>query len=109
MAQEIRNLSPDMFEFVNMNERLTDVKFDFEIPLLENFLTVQEISCKVAKILKVNRWLALLSWAVLIPPAILSALENPPVPFNPLMAALGVAIFGVIIAANSLRIRGERS
>ncbi len=28
MAQEIRNLSPDMFEFVNMNERLTDVKFD---------------------------------------------------------------------------------
>ena len=29
MAQnEINNLSPDMFEFVNLNERLTDVKFD---------------------------------------------------------------------------------
>ena len=26
--QEMKNLSPDMFEFVNLNERLTDVKFD---------------------------------------------------------------------------------
>ena len=26
--QDIKNLSPDMFEFVNLNERLTDVKFD---------------------------------------------------------------------------------
>ena len=86
-------------------EELTDSKIDFEIPLLESFLTIREISCKVAKILKINRWLALLSWAVLIPPAILSALENPPIPFNPLMAALGVAIFGVIILANSLRIK----
>lgn len=28
MAKDIKNLSPDMFEFVNLNERLTDVKFD---------------------------------------------------------------------------------
>ena len=26
--QEMKNLSPEMFEFVNLNERLTDVKFD---------------------------------------------------------------------------------
>ena len=26
--QEIRNIDPGMFEFVNLNERLTDVKFD---------------------------------------------------------------------------------
>ena len=86
-------------------EELTDRKIDFEIPTLESFLATREISCKVAKIFKVNRWLAFLSWVVLVPPAILSALETPPIPFNPLMAALGVAIFGVIILANSLRIK----
>ena len=28
MAENTRHLSPDMFEFVNINERLTDKKFD---------------------------------------------------------------------------------
>lgn len=84
-------------------EGVEDVKTDFEIPTLEKFLTVRELALKVSKVLKVNRWLALLSWIVLVPPAILSALESPPLTFNPLMAALGVAIFSAIILANSSR------
>ncbi len=84
-------------------EELQDKKIDFEIPTLESFLTVREISCKVAKVLKVNRLLALLSWIILVPLAFLSALENPPITFNPIMATMGVAIFALIISANSLR------
>ncbi len=81
----------------------SEEKLDFEILTLESFLTVREIAQKVGKVLKVNRWLALLSWIVLVPPAILSALENPPIIFTPVMAAIGVAIFSAIILANSLR------
>ena len=80
-----------------------DKKIDFEIPTLESFLTVREISCKVAKVLKINRLLVLLSWIILVPPAFLSALENPPITFNPIMATMGVVIFALIISANSLR------
>ena len=74
-------------------------KLDFEIPTLENFLTARELALKVGKVLKINRRLALLSWIVLVPPAILSALETPPIIFTPVMAALGVAIFSAIILA----------
>ena len=82
-------------------------KLDFEIPTLEKFLTAREIALKVSKVLKINRWLALLSWIVLVPPAILSALETPLVNFNPVMSAFGVAIFSAIILTNSLRLRDK--
>ena len=77
---------------------------DFEITTLESFLTVRELALKVGKILKINRWLALLSWIVLVPPAFLSALETSPITFNLLMAAAGVTIFSVMILLNSSRI-----
>lgn len=82
-----------------------ETKPDFELSTLENFLTVRELSLKVVNALKLNRSVALASWLVLIPPALLSAMENPPIPFNPLLAAAGVAIFGAIILANSLRMK----
>ena len=79
----------------------SEVKADFEIPTLEKFLTVREIALKVVKVLKINRALAVLSWIILLPPAFLTALENPPIQFNPITAAAGVAIFSAIILANS--------
>ena len=78
-------------------------KFDFEISSLENFLAVREVALKVAKTLKVNRLLALASWIILVPPAIMSALENPPIPFHPLAALAGVIFFSAIILVNSFR------
>lgn len=78
-------------------------KFDFEISSPENFLAVREVAFKVAKTLKVNRLIASASWIILVPPAIMSALENPPIPWHPLASAAGVIIFSAIILANSLR------
>ena len=83
----------------------SDVKFDFEIPTLESFLAVREIALKVVNVLKLNRRIALVSWIILVPPALLSTLENPPIPFHPLAAVAGVIIFSAIILANSLRTR----
>lgn len=80
-------------------------KLDFEISTLENFFTAREIALKFGKVLKVNRGLAILSWVTLVPPAILSALENSPINFNPAMATIGVAIFSAVILANALRIK----
>ena len=80
-----------------------DVKFDFEISSLKNFLAVREVALNVVKILKVNRLIALASWIILVPPAILSALENPPIPWHPFAAAAGVIIFSAIILTNTLR------
>jgi len=76
-----------------------EIKADFEIPTLEKFLTAREIALKTGKILKINRRLALLSWIILLPPAFLTALESPPIQFNPITAAAGVAIFSAIILA----------
>ena len=84
-------------------EDLNDITPDFELPTLESFLPVREIALKVVNVLKLNRRLALASWIVLVPPALLSALENPPIPFHPLAAVVGVAIFSALILANSLR------
>jgi len=84
-------------------EEIIDFKPDFEIQTLENFLSVREIALKVVNVLKINRRLAFLSWLVLIPPALMTALENPPIPFHPLAATAGVAIFSALILANSLR------
>lgn len=80
-----------------------DIKFDFEIPNLESFLSVRETALKIGKTLKVNRRLALLSWVFLVPPAIMSALENPIIPFHPLIAVFGVVIFSLLIVINSIR------
>ena len=85
--------------------KTSDVKLDFEIPTLESFLQVREIALKVVNVLKLNRRIALVSWIILVPPALLSALENPPIPFHPLAAVAGVIIFSAIILANSLRTR----
>lgn len=85
------------------NEPPEEIKADFEIPTLENFLTVREISLKASKILKINQRLAILAWIVLVPPAILSALAIFPVIFNPIMALAGVLIFSAIILLNSWR------
>jgi len=82
-----------------------DVKLDFEIPTLESFLSVREVMLSVAKVLKVNRWLALASWVVLIPPALFTALETPPIPWHPLASLAGVIIFSTIILVNALRTR----
>ncbi len=85
------------------SDELEDITLNFELPTLESFLAVRETACKVVNVLKLNRRLALLSWVVLVPPALLTVLERPPIPFHPLIAAVGVAIFSVLILANSLR------
>ena len=82
-----------------------ETRLDFELPTLKNFLTVRELALKNVRVVKLNRLLAQLSWLVLIPPALTTALENPPIPFNPFMAGAGVAIFTALILANSLRIK----
>lgn len=80
-----------------------DVKLDFEIPTLDSFLSIREAAVNIAKTIKINRWLAVLSWVVLMPPAIMSAMETPPIPFHPLAAVAGVAIFSTIILMNSFK------
>ena len=84
-------------------EELDIITLDCEIPTLESFLTVREVALKVVKVLKLNRRFAFASWIVLVPPAILSVLDNPPIPFHPLLAVAGVSIFSVLILTNSLR------
>lgn len=81
------------------------ITIDFELPTLENFLTVREIALKVVNILKFNRKIAFISWIVLVPPALLTLLERPPIQFHPLMSVFGVIIFSALILANSLRIK----
>ncbi|MBR6888958.1 MAG: cation-translocating P-type ATPase [Selenomonadaceae bacterium] len=80
-----------------------DAKLDFEIPKLESFLAVKATALNVSKTLKINRLIALMSWIILVPPAIMTALENSPIPWHPLAAVVGVVIFSAIILANSLR------
>lgn len=82
-----------------------EIKLDFEIPSLESFLTVRQVALKIVGVLKFNRRIALASWTVLLPPAIMTALEKSPVPFSPIIAMAGVAIFSAIIIANSLRMK----
>ena len=60
---------------------------------------------KLINVLKLNRRLALMSWIVLVPPALLTVLENLPIPFHPLIAVAGVAIFSALILMNSLRMK----
>ena len=88
---------------VDINEN-AEIQIDFEIPTLEKFLLAREIALRAVKLVKQNRKIAYLSWIVLVPPAMMMILENPPVPFHPLAAVAGVLVFVVIILANSMRI-----
>lgn len=85
------------------SETLGDFTPDFELPTLESFLPVKNISSKVVNVLKLNRRLAFASWVVTVPPAILSAFDLLPINFHPLMSVAGVAIFAALILTNSLR------
>lgn len=84
-------------------DELAEIKLDVEIPELKNFLKVREVALKVVNVLKLNRRLAFTSWIILLPPALLSALERSPIPWHPLISVAGVAIFSAIILTNSLR------
>lgn len=86
--------------FLNEND---EIKLDFEIPSPEKFLLIREIAMKAAELIKQNRRIAYLSWILLVPPALLQILENPPIFFPPIAAGAGVLIFSAIILANSLR------
>ena len=82
-----------------------DVKLDFEIPTLGKFLMVRGVALKSTGVVKLNRRMAFLSWLILIPPAWTTALDSPPIPFHPLIATAGVAIFSALILINSLRMK----
>lgn len=82
---------------LNANE-INNMKIDFELPTLDNFLVVREISFKVAEILKLNRRLALAAWIFSIPLVIIAN-------FNPLAAVICLILFGAAILINSLRIK----
>ncbi len=81
-----------------------EVKPDFELPKPESFLTVRALASKVIDALKLNGRLAA-AQLVLIPPALLSILESPPIPFGHTAALAGAIVFGAIILANSLRMK----
>ena len=87
--------------------RLVDdqIHIDFEIERLGQFLELLKIAKKVKEIVTQNKRLAYLSWILLIPPALMMMLENPPIPFNPLFAAIGMLIFIILILANSLQFK----
>lgn len=85
------------------SEEFEDIKLDFELPMLENFLQVRATARKFVDVLKLNRRLAMASWILLVPPSFITVLERPPIPFHPLIAVAGVALFSALILANSLR------
>ena len=91
----------------NNNLKLVDdqIHIDFEIERLEQFLDLFKIAKQVKEIVTQNRRLAYLSWVLLMPPSLMMMLENSPIPFNPLFAALGMLIFIILILANSLRFK----
>ncbi len=81
------------------------IKIDFEIDRLGQFLKLRRISEKVKDIVSQNKKLAYLSWFLLIPPSLMMMLEKSPVPFNPLYATVGVVIFMILIILNSFRMK----
>ena len=80
------------------------IRIDFEIDRLQQFLKLRRIAEKVKEIVTQNQRLAYLSWILLIPLALMMTLEKPPISFNPIIAAIGVVIFAILIIANSFRI-----
>ena len=105
-AHDLPALKNSDVSFLIKNEELRigneDITPDFEIPTLGSFLSIRETISKLAKTLKINRIIALFSWIILLPPSIMSALENPLIPWHPLASLAGVIIFSAIISANSL-------
>ena len=89
------------------NLKLVDdqIHIDFEISKLEQFLELLKIAKRISETVQQNRRLAYLAWVLLIPPSLMMMLENPPIPFNPLFAAVGMLIFIILILANSLRVK----
>lgn len=88
--------------FLNEN---SEIKMDFEIPLLEKFLIVRDIAVRAADLIKTNRRLAYFSWIILVPPSVLQILANPPFYFPPIAAVAGVLTFATIILVNSMRMK----
>lgn len=106
-AQDLPALGNADVSFMLISDALKtlDDKPAFELPTLESFLTVRELSLKVVDALKINRRVSLVSLALLIPAALFTVLESPPIPFHPLAAVAGVTVIGAIILANSLRMK----
>lgn len=86
--------------FLNDN---SEIKMDFEIPSPEKFLVIRDIALRAAELIKLNRRIAYLSWIILVPPAFLQVMENPPFYFPPIAAVAGVLTFATIILVNSFR------
>ena len=83
----------------------SEVQMNFEINQLTQFMDLRKIANHVSSIIKQNRWLAYFSWLLLLPPALMMALDNPPIAFNPIIAAVGVFLFAILIVANSFRVK----
>ena len=85
------------------------IRIDFEIDQLKQFLKLRRIAEKVKDIVSQNRKLAYLSWILLIPPALMMTLEKPPITFNPFIAAIGVISFAILIIVNSFRMKEKQN
>lgn len=85
-----------------------EIKMDFEIPSIEKFLIIREISVRAADLIKINHRLAYLSWILLLPLTFTQVFENPPIFFPPIAAVAGVLIFSTIILVNSFRAKSGR-
>ena len=83
----------------------SELQMNFEINRLNQFMDLRKIAEHVSSIIKQNRWLAYFSWLLLLPPALMMALDNPPISFNPVIAAVGVFLFAILIVANSFRVK----
>ena len=81
------------------------VQIDFEITTLEKFLIVREISLKAVDLIKTNKKVAYASWILLLPLALTTIMQNPPIPFHPIASVAGVLIFSALILSNSLRMK----
>ena len=86
----------------------SDVKPDFEISSLHKFFTLREVALYAAKLIKWNLRLSYLAMLLMTPPAMMLALENSPVPFEPPFAVAGVSLTLILIFFNSLRIKGSK-
>ena len=80
-------------------------KVDMEIPTPKKFLSVRKIALRAAELIEVNKKIAYLSWIILVPPALMNTLPEPPFSFGTLETLCGVAIFSLLIILNSLRMK----
>ena len=82
-----------------------DIHIDFTIDNLQQFMQLRKIAEKANEIVLQNKRIAYISWGLLIVPTLMMLMESPPVPFNPLFAAIGVVIFAILIIANSFKMK----